>query len=76
VNIKMRDAPNEDELDPIVDGSRRGPVGGRMRSFRDSDDGAGLDAIDDEESVRLAPASSRRSDAGRMVRGGNYDDGL
>lgn len=76
MNIKMRDAPNEDELDPIVDGSRRGPAGGRMRSFRDSDDGAGLDAIDDEESVRLAPASSRRSDAGRMVRGGNYDDGL
>ena len=76
VNIKMRDAPNEDELDPIVDGSRRGPAGGRMRSFRDSDDGSGLDAINDEESVRLAPASSRRSDAGRMVRGGNYDDGL
>lgn len=76
VNIKIRDAPNGDELDPIVDGSKRGPAGGRMRSFRDSDDGAGLDATNDEESVRLAPASNRRSDAARMVRGGNYDDGL
>jgi hypothetical protein len=44
-----------------------------MRSFRDSDDGAGLDAINDEESMHLAPASSRRDGA---VRGGHYDDGL
>jgi hypothetical protein len=73
VNIKSRDSPNEGELEPIVAGSARAHANRRMRSFRDSDDGAGLDAINDEESTHLAPASSRR---GGNVRGGHYDDGL
>ena len=73
MNIKSRDAPNEGELEPIVAGSTRAHANRRMRSFRDSDDGAGLDAINDEESTHLAPASSRR---GGNVRGGHYDDGL
>ncbi len=74
MNIKLRDAPNEGELDPIVAGNKRAHPNGRMRSFRDSDDGAGLDAINDEESIQLAP--SRRDGARRMVGGGNHDDGL
>lgn len=76
VNIKLRDAPNDGELDPIVVGGKRAHVNERMRSFRDSDDGAGLDAISDDESAHLAPVSSRRNDPRKTARGGNYDDGL
>jgi hypothetical protein len=75
VNIKLRDAPIDGELDPIVSG-RRARSPGRMRSFRDSDDGAGLDGVDDEESAGLAPASRSSGHARRVVRGGNLDDGL
>ena len=79
VNIKLRDAPVDGELDPIV-GGNRAPASGRMRSFRDSDDGAGLDAMDDEESAHIAPIRSGSNGARRMARGGNraktYDDGL
>ena len=75
VNIKLRDAPIDGELDPIVSG-KRAHSPGRIRSFRDSDDGAGLDGVDDEESVRLAPASRSSGHARRVVRGGNLDDGL
>jgi len=73
----LRDAPIEGELDPIVGGSRA-PASGRMRSFRDSDDGAGLDAMDDEESAHLAPTRSQGAGARRTARGSNrdYDDGL
>ena len=76
VNIKLRDAPNEGELDPIVAGSKSAHANGRMRSFRDSDDGAGLDTMNDEESAHLAPSSRRGKDNRRTARGGNYDDGL
>jgi hypothetical protein len=76
VNIKLRDAPNDGELDPIVVGGKRAHANERMRSFRDSDDGAGLDAISDDESAHLAPVSSRRNDPRKTARGGNYDDGL
>jgi hypothetical protein len=77
VNIKLRDAPVDGELDPIV-GDNRALASGRMRSFRDSDDGAGLDAMDDEESAHIAPIRSGSNGARRMARGGNrdYDDGL
>jgi hypothetical protein len=76
VNIKLRDAPNDSELDPIVTGGKRGHASERVRSFRDSDDGAGLDAFNDDESAHLAPASSRRNYPRKTARGGNYDDGL
>jgi hypothetical protein len=71
----LRDAPIDGELDPIVNGERA-HSSRRIRSFRDSDDGAGLDEVDDEACVHLAPASKSSDHARRAVRGGNYDDGL
>ena len=79
VNIKLRDAPVDGQLDPIVS-ANRAPASGRIPSFRDSDDGAGLDALADEESAYIAPIRSGSNGARRMARGGHraktYDDGL
>ena len=78
VNIRMRDSSAEGELLPIVgrSGDKADHDNGRVRSFRDSDDGAGLDAFNDDESAHLAPASRGGGGARGIARRDYSDDGL